>query len=137
MVSDNVQKLREISPHLMDPDVAAKIFESLPDALVVVNDKGLIMFVNLQAEILFRYTRREMYDQPIEMLIPEAIRERHVGNRTKFFTAPTSRPMALRQELKGRTKDGTEFGVEVNLSPVITSDGLLVSASIRMPRDGT
>jgi PAS domain-containing protein len=75
LMSENIDKLREISGHLLDPDFAVRLFEDgYPDAIVVVDALGVIKLVNKHMELLFGYHRSELYDQPIEMLVPEASR---------------------------------------------------------------
>ena len=105
--------------------------ESAPDATIVCDPQGRIILVNAQFEQLFGYAREEMVGRPIEMLIPERFRADHVGHRSAFQRAPQFRPMGSGGDLTGRRKDGTEFPVEVSLSPVDTDDGMLVSAAIR------
>jgi PAS domain S-box-containing protein len=107
------------------------LIESAPDAMVIVDDEGEIVIVNGQAEKLFGYDRDDMVGKPVEMLLPDRIREAHVGHRRKFAAAPELRPMGTSMELVGRRKDGSEFPVEISLSPVRTPKANFVSSVIR------
>jgi PAS domain S-box-containing protein len=107
------------------------LLESAPDATVVSDPSGRIVHVNAQTGELFGYAREEMLGQPVEMLIPERLRASHAGHRAAYYQTPQARPMGSGIDLTGRRKDGSEFPVEVSLSPVETDDGMLVCAAIR------
>jgi PAS domain S-box-containing protein len=107
------------------------LLETAPDAMVIVNGEGRIALINAQTEKLFGYTREELLSQPVEILIPERFREAHGGHRVGFFSSPRVREMDAGLELHARRKDGTEFPVEVSLSPLETKEGTLVSCAIR------
>jgi len=105
--------------------------ESAPDGMVVVNQEGYIEFANAQTEKIFRYSRAEMLGRKIEMLIPawyESVRERQTGGLPDY---PKVRAMGEGMELFGRTKEGNEIPVEISLSPIQTTEGLVISAAIR------
>jgi PAS domain S-box-containing protein len=106
------------------------LLEAAPDAIVIANSDGRIELVNAQTERLFGYPRGELLGQPVEKLVPERF-QAHSAHRTGYSSNPQVRPMGVGLELYGRRKDGTEFPVEISLSPLETPEGVLVSAAIR------
>jgi PAS domain S-box-containing protein len=107
------------------------LLESAPDAMVIVGAQGRIVLVNRQTEQLFGYDRGELLGQPVEILIHAKFRDRHAAHRSGFIADPKVRPMGAGLELFGVRRDGTEFPVEISLSPMETDEGRLVSAAIR------
>lgn len=107
------------------------LLEAAPDAMVIVDDSGTIKLVNAQTEALFGYHRKELLDHPVELLIPQRFRAQHTQHRGGYTANRQVRPMGAGLELHGVRKDGTEFPVEISLSPLETEEGLLVSAAVR------
>jgi len=111
--------------------LSASILEAIPDAVAAVDQQGLIMQVNSQAEALFGYTRDELIGQSVEMLVPERQRPHHHQHRESFNLQPKIRRMGSGLDLYGRRRDGSEFPVEISLSPVATGNGTMVLSVIR------
>ncbi|MEV6176924.1 PAS domain S-box protein [Streptomyces sp. NPDC052015] len=107
------------------------LLEAAPDAMVIVDDTGTIRLVNAQTEALFGYGREELLGHPVELLMPYRFRGQHTAHRGGYAANRQVRPMGAGLELRGLRKDGTEFPVEISLSPLETADGLLVSAAVR------
>ncbi|MBI4206761.1 MAG: PAS domain S-box protein [Betaproteobacteria bacterium] len=108
-----------------------QLFESAPDATMLVDPAGLIRRVNAQAQTMFGYGRDELTGSPIEVLLPQRFHERHVRHRDQYLGNPHRRPMGAGLELFGRRRDGSEFPVDVMLSPVDTDQGRLVLGVVR------
>jgi PAS domain S-box-containing protein len=111
--------------------LSSDLLETLPDAVVAVDQTGTIVQVNLQTQELFGYGRDELMGQKIEMLVPDRYRRRHHNHRQNFANAPKTRRMGADLDLYGRRRSGSEFPVEISLSPVSTDNGTFVLSAIR------
>jgi len=107
------------------------LLEVSPDALVLVNAAGRIVSVNSQTEALFGYPRSELEGEALEALLPERFRAAHVPDRERYATSPRTRPMGAGLALYGRRKDGTEFPVDISLSPLLFDGALHVLGAVR------
>lgn len=122
--------LRDISERKRTEERLRLVVESTPNAILMVNAEGNIVLVNSQAEKYFGYRREELIGQAVEILVPERFRAKHPDYRESFFTSPSARPMGVGRDLYGRRKDGSEFPVEIGLTPIETREGLLVLSAI-------
>jgi PAS domain S-box-containing protein len=110
---------------------AWSMLESAPDAMLLTDREGIILVANRQVELLFGHDRSTLIGQPVEMLIPADRRNVHRGHRARFGAEPSVRAMGTGLDLRAVRADGTEFHVEISLSPIRDDDGLAVVASIR------
>lgn len=126
---------QDVTEQKMDENKFRGLLESAPDAMVIVNESGKIQLINKQAERLFGYKIDELYNKPVEVLIPERYSraDNHQKQRNAFFAYPKVRAMGANKTevLYGKDKNGKEIPVQVSLSPLRTEEGLLVSAAIR------
>ena len=109
------------------------LIESAPDAMVIVNGSGVITLVNMQTEKLFGYSKAELEGQRVEILMPQKFEGSHIKLRGEFSQNPKTRYMGEGRQLTGKRKDGSEFNIEIALSPIKAEHGedLLVAAAIR------
>lgn len=112
-------------------EILHRIFEFAPDAILLVDGRGRIAMANAQAEKMFGYDRAVLLGQLIELLVPKRFASRHVGYRSGYVHAPHTRSMGVGLELFGLRKDGTEFPVDIMLSPLESGSEHLVLAVIR------
>jgi PAS domain S-box-containing protein len=111
---------------------ASGLLDAAPDTIITIDAAGCMVLVNVQAETMFGYQREELLGKPIELLLPEQFRSRHVDHRADYNEHPRTRPMGIGMTLLGRRRDGTEFPVEISLSPLRAAEGgLLVTAIVR------
>ena len=122
---------------MLSSELARGVLDSAPDAMIVIDQSGRVLFVNQQVASLFGYSHEEVVGQPIELLIPQRFHARHVSHRHRYVEATRFRPMGKGLDLFARRKDGTEFPVEISLSPIRDDDTLLVAAAIRDVTDRT
>src|SRR5215470_9153558 len=108
-----------------------ELLEAGPDAVVIVDHQGTIRTVNRQAEEMFGHTRGDLVGRPVESLLPDRFRERHEHQREAYAEHPRTRAMGSGLELFGRRGDGSEFPVEVSLSPMTLDETPLVISTIR------
>ncbi len=111
--------------------LSSDLLEALPDAIVAVDREGTIVQINSQTQALFGYTRDELIGQKVETLVPESYRRQHYQHRETFTEKPKTRRMGAELDLYGRRRNGTEFPVEISLSPISTDKGMFVLSAIR------
>jgi PAS domain S-box-containing protein len=130
-VTGYVAAPQDVTARRSDESVFRGLLESAPDAMVIVSADGRITLVNRQAEQLFGFSRDQLVGRAVEMLVPQRLHGRHVQHRDRFFAAPAVRPMGVGLELLGVRADGSEFPIEISLSPLQTDQGVQVCAAIR------
>ena len=123
--------VRDVSSRVLEQERFRSLLEAAPDAMVIVDESAEIVLVNRQVVNLFGYEPDELLGRPIETLVPERYREGHHALREGFLGRPGVRPMGSGRELYAARKDGSEFPVEISLSPLLTEEGILVSAAVR------
>ncbi|MFI4879998.1 MAG: PAS domain-containing sensor histidine kinase, partial [Steroidobacterales bacterium] len=113
------------------PELARGALDAAPDAMIIIDASGVIRFANRQLSVLFGYPSEAVIGQSVECLMPGRFRERHLAHRRGYVDSVRTRPMGAGLELFGRRQDGSEFPVEISLSPIQYGDELLVAAAIR------
>ncbi|HUC28152.1 MAG TPA: PAS domain S-box protein [Candidatus Acidoferrum sp.] len=108
-----------------------ELLESTPDAMVIINEAGEIVLINSHTEQLFGYGREDLLGHSVERLIPARFQDRHLDHRAAYFNDPHVRPLKAGLELYAIRRDGQEFPVEVSLTPLVTEEGVYVTAAIR------
>lgn len=125
------QQLAAFASGLFQPNVTiSTLLDSLAEAVIVVNKLGTVLFVNARAEGMFGYERTDMVGKPLDMILPQGLRDIHKTHMAEFFAAPRIRSMGVGLDLAGLRRDGTEFPVEISLSFIRTADNLFVIAFV-------
>ncbi|MBS0396325.1 MAG: PAS domain S-box protein, partial [Proteobacteria bacterium] len=115
----------------LSADLIRTVLDAAPDAMLVVDGEGRIVFANQQVSALFGYDRSEVVGQPVETLVPDRFRAGHPERRAHYLDARLRRPMGSGLDLFARRRDGSDVPVEVSLSPIANGSGALVAAAIR------
>lgn len=116
---------------MLSSDLVRSVLDSAPDAMIIIDSAGSILFANRQVSALFGHASTDLVGGPIEVLLPDRFRNRHVGHRRGYTDNVRVRPMGAGLELFGIRKDGSEFPVEISLSPITQGDEIMVAAAIR------
>jgi PAS domain S-box-containing protein len=128
----NIATRKDAETHLAQMEGRYRgLLEAAPDAMVVVNPAGEIVLLNVQAEKQFGYHRDELVGQKVKNIIPEGFAERLIADGTRSAAEALAQQIGTGIELNGRRKDGTEFPIEIMLSPLESAEGVLVTAAIR------
>ncbi len=113
------------------PDLARSALDAAPDAMIIMDAAGVVRFANRQVSALFGYSHDELIGQRVEMLMPERFRTQHASHRECYNNNPRVRPMGRGLALFGQRRNGTEFSIEISLSPIDSQDTLLIAAAVR------
>src|SRR3982750_4098854 len=116
---------------MLTSELVRSVLASTPDALVIIDSAGMILFANDQISNMFGHSSLEIVGSPIEILLPERFRQRHVGHRSGYTNNIRVRPMGIGLDLFGVRKNGSEFPVEISLSPIKQGTDVMVAAAIR------
>lgn len=122
---------RPLTDDSLDDDLVWALVEAAPDGIVVIDDDGRVVLVNRRTEELFGYDRVDLLGRSVEELMPTRLRSSHRAHRTRYRAEPRTRSMGASSDLRGLRKDGTEFPVEISLSPLRAAGGLRVIATVR------
>ncbi|MGC8470745.1 MAG: PAS domain-containing sensor histidine kinase [Acidimicrobiales bacterium] len=118
-------------PREVTRTVLAGVIEAAPDGVLLADDEGTILLANRRMELLFGYSKEELLGQPVELLVPEHLREGHRSHRAAFARSRTTRLMGFGLPVFGLRRDGTEFAAEIRLGPLQTDDGARTIAIVR------
>jgi PAS domain S-box-containing protein len=126
---ENIAREQELQFELI-----VAVFEKIPDAIIVTDVDGTIRLINAKAEEIFGYHRTELQGQKVEILLPEAMRETHIGHRKHFWQDPKPQWMGEGRPLPAITKDGDEFQAQIMLAPHIIAQGRFMITVLRKQR---
>jgi two-component system, sensor histidine kinase len=116
---------------MLSSDLVGSVLDSAPDAMIIIDSAGTILFANRQVSALFGHESSDIVGKGVEILLPERVRQRHIGHRNNYTANVRVRPMGAGLDLFGVRKDGTEFPVEISLSPIGKEGQVMVAAAIR------
>ena len=123
--------LRPLTETDLDDGVAWALVDAAPDGIVLADERGSVLVVNRQLESMFGYDRGDLLGRSVDELLPERFRQVHRAHRTRYRVEPRTRPMGVGIALFGCRRDGSEFPLEISLSPLTTERGVLVVAVVR------
>jgi two-component system sensor histidine kinase DevS len=120
-----------LSDVALSATIVAGLLDTVPDGVLLIDESGQLLLMNTRIEELFGYTRADLLGRPVEELLPERLRDDHVKHRAEFGDRPRTRAMGLGLALSGRRQDGSEFPVEISLSPLVAHDRTWAVATVR------
>lgn len=126
-----IESERDANERAQAMDRFRELLEAAPDAIIEIDVDGRIVLLNEVTEVLFGYSKEKLLGESVDRLIPDELRDRHASHRARYVQDPVTRPMGRGIELYGKRKDGSQFPVEISLSPVKSTAGFRVSAIIR------
>jgi len=130
-VDDFISKLLEA-----EAEIYFRVVEASPDAIIVIDGDGIVRLFNTQAELLFGHDRLNVLRHPVEMLMPDEFKDRHVVQRTNYFQEPRVREMGDGMIIRGMKRSGEVFTAQIKLAPIVTpKSGMLALAVVRRVRD--
>lgn len=138
---DLLDKLGAVSEQITSPPIftfsvefGEALLEVVNDAVIVANRHGIIVLVNSRACLLTGYSKSEITGQPVELLIPDAVRAAHQQHRTSYIGEPQTRRMGVGIDLFCQTKSGSKVPVDIGLNPVVVREGMFVIAVVKLKR---
>jgi PAS domain S-box-containing protein len=138
MSEDELEGLREVGRFLLDPELAMRIIDDAAEAMVIVRSNCTIFFINHAAENITGYSRVELYDRDVNILVPDALKERHTRHMTQYLADPKTRAMGLglttvpvNLALELKTKSGELCAIDASLHPITVEQGFFVVVTVR------